>query len=145
MEKSPSLLGTMKSKAIRWLEDNRGLVIVLFCLPASFVSFVEIPFTRRLAVRSGHADAKLVQENLLVGPFQARGTGPENPREGPRVERHTSGQAEAHVHGEAELAESLDHVLPQRKTLPGPHRFVRYSVIGRRESGGQSRAERQCE
>ena len=28
-----------KQRAIRWLEDNRGLVIVVFCLPASFVSF----------------------------------------------------------------------------------------------------------
>jgi delta24-sterol reductase len=26
-----------KQKAIRWLEDNRGLVIVLFCLPASLI------------------------------------------------------------------------------------------------------------
>lgn len=27
----------LKSKTIRWLEDNRGLVIVIFCLPASFI------------------------------------------------------------------------------------------------------------
>jgi delta24-sterol reductase len=35
--KDPSLMDSIKSKAIRWLEDNRGLVIVLFCLPASFL------------------------------------------------------------------------------------------------------------
>ena len=28
----------LRDRAIRWLEDNRGLVIVLFCLPASYVS-----------------------------------------------------------------------------------------------------------
>lgn len=33
------VLEQVKAKAIRWLEDNRGLVIVVFCLPASFVSF----------------------------------------------------------------------------------------------------------
>ncbi|KAI6184456.1 FAD-binding PCMH-type domain-containing protein [Aphelenchoides bicaudatus] len=27
----------LKKRVIRWLEDNRGLVIVIFCLPASFI------------------------------------------------------------------------------------------------------------
>ncbi|KAH7727032.1 Protein Y7A5A.1 [Aphelenchoides avenae] len=31
------LVEKAKQKAIRWLEDNRGLVIVLFCLPASLI------------------------------------------------------------------------------------------------------------
>uniref|UniRef100_A0AC35G9J2 FAD-binding PCMH-type domain-containing protein n=1 Tax=Panagrolaimus sp. PS1159 TaxID=55785 RepID=A0AC35G9J2_9BILA len=35
--KNSILVGNLKSKAIRWLEDHRGLVIVLFCLPASFL------------------------------------------------------------------------------------------------------------
>ncbi|CAI4228273.1 unnamed protein product [Auanema sp. JU1783] len=30
-------MDNIKSKAVRWLEDNRGLVIVAFCLPASFI------------------------------------------------------------------------------------------------------------
>lgn len=28
---------SLKKKLIRWLEDNRGIVIFLFCLPASFI------------------------------------------------------------------------------------------------------------
>jgi len=28
---------TWKTKLVRWLEDNRGLVVLLFCLPASFI------------------------------------------------------------------------------------------------------------
>ncbi|KAI6198413.1 hypothetical protein M3Y99_01875100 [Aphelenchoides fujianensis] len=35
--KDGGLVGGLKERAIRWLEDNRGLVIVLFCLPASFL------------------------------------------------------------------------------------------------------------
>ncbi|KAI6218246.1 Delta(24)-sterol reductase [Aphelenchoides besseyi] len=37
MTKSDGFVDKLKSRAIRWLEDNRGLVIVLFCLPASFL------------------------------------------------------------------------------------------------------------
>lgn len=37
VKKELSFFDQVKAKAIRWLEDNRGLVIVLFCLPASFV------------------------------------------------------------------------------------------------------------
>lgn len=39
-------LDSFKSSAVRWLEDNRGLVIVLFCLPASFI-FDTIMQTRK--------------------------------------------------------------------------------------------------
>ncbi|CAB3411030.1 unnamed protein product [Caenorhabditis bovis] len=50
---------SLKSKTIRWLEDNRGLVIVLFCLPASFLFdlFIQfrIWFNRKIAKSSTHA------------------------------------------------------------------------------------------
>lgn len=35
--KSDYSIDSLKKRAIRWLEENRGLVIVIFCLPASFL------------------------------------------------------------------------------------------------------------
>ncbi|CAL2051676.1 unnamed protein product [Caenorhabditis brenneri] len=52
------VLEQAKARAIRWLEDNRGLVIVLFCLPASFLFDIFIQFRiwldRKLSVTTSH-------------------------------------------------------------------------------------------
>lgn len=29
--------GSWKKSIVRWMEDNRGLIVLLFCLPASFI------------------------------------------------------------------------------------------------------------
>ena len=29
--------GSWKRSIVRWMEDNRGLIVLLFCLPASFI------------------------------------------------------------------------------------------------------------
>uniref|UniRef100_A0A914UJW1 Delta(24)-sterol reductase n=1 Tax=Plectus sambesii TaxID=2011161 RepID=A0A914UJW1_9BILA len=37
MTQEEGVAAKVKQRAVRWLEDNRGLVIVLFCLPASLI------------------------------------------------------------------------------------------------------------
>uniref|UniRef100_A0AC34RAE8 FAD-binding PCMH-type domain-containing protein n=1 Tax=Panagrolaimus sp. JU765 TaxID=591449 RepID=A0AC34RAE8_9BILA len=60
-----SLYERLQNRTVRWLEDNRGLVIVLFCLPASFIfdTFVQIQrWIRRTYFSAPNDHLKRVKE-----------------------------------------------------------------------------------
>uniref|UniRef100_A0A7E4V4U9 Delta(24)-sterol reductase n=1 Tax=Panagrellus redivivus TaxID=6233 RepID=A0A7E4V4U9_PANRE len=74
-------LANLQAKAVRWLEDNRGLVIVLFCLPASFLfdSAIQIRCWIRRTFFSAPADhPKRVRE--IQKCVQQRNALPESER-----------------------------------------------------------------
>ncbi|CAD6192582.1 unnamed protein product [Caenorhabditis auriculariae] len=65
-----SLTNRLRGRAIRWLEDNRGLVIVLFCLPASllFDLFIQLRIwvQRKFSAKTSHEQrVKDIQEQVL--------------------------------------------------------------------------------
>ncbi|PAA94059.1 hypothetical protein BOX15_Mlig017234g1 [Macrostomum lignano] len=63
----------LKKRLIRWLEDNRGLVIVLFCLPASFIFDTGLSlykwFQRTLLSAPERHDARVRQIQRRVGDW----------------------------------------------------------------------------
>ena len=56
------LLGECKKWIIRWMERNRGLIVVLFCLPASFIFDAALVLHKRVSRALGpnhHHDKKV--------------------------------------------------------------------------------------
>jgi delta24-sterol reductase len=48
----------VKSKLVRWMEDNRGLIIVFFVLPASFIFDSVLRVHRWLTIKAGAGPQK---------------------------------------------------------------------------------------
>ena len=139
----------IKRRFIRWMEDNRGLILTVIGLPASFIFDLIMRVSKSILsffslLKNNPSfdvfeDPKLVARDILFFSSETRRKSEENPSSSPPMEQYTRRKWKAfYVHSKTQLVVTIHHFFQQRSLSQSSGTTLWYSRVKWRKNDGES-------